>query len=49
MIGNIILWVKNFTKQQFCIHEYKIQQKGEYDWLECEKCGKTSNNYDLLK
>jgi hypothetical protein len=39
MIGNLILNIKNFIKEQFCIHNYKAKI-----WLNgrstCIKCGK---------
>lgn len=44
MIGDLILWVKKFIKQNFiCIHTYKKYGNtvyNPYSWLECTKCGK---------
>jgi hypothetical protein len=36
MIGDIILWIKDFLKNIFCIHNY------EYNCLlkRCKKCGR---------
>ena len=42
MLGDILLWIKNFFKQQTCIHKYKwINRKdngGSFE--ECIKCEK---------
>lgn len=44
MVGDIILWIKQFIKQQTCIHNYKPNRislilKG-HGFDECTKCGK---------
>lgn len=42
MIGDIYLWIKEFIKQQTCIHDYKtIYRKDNGDSFElCKKCDK---------
>lgn len=41
MIGDIILWIKQFVKQQTCIHEYKTDKIGIITGLFCgEICSK---------
>lgn len=40
MLGNLILYLKKFLKQQTCIHEYKSTYRldnGNSFWV-CEKC-----------
>jgi hypothetical protein len=50
MIGDLILIVTRFLYQHFfCIHKYKRYHAGpEYCWIECEKCHKITDNYDLI-
>lgn len=42
MIGDFILWIKKFIKQQTCIHDYKFicrkDNGGSYE--ECIMCDK---------
>lgn len=44
MVGDIILGIKNFFKQEIlCIHEYEektILANVEITYKECKKCGK---------
>lgn len=42
MIGDIILWIKQFIKQQACLHDYKvIYRKDTGDsFYNCCKCDK---------
>lgn len=43
MIGDIILWIKQFIKQQTCIHDYKpnrIVNIMNRPFDECIKCDK---------
>lgn len=42
MIGDLILWIKQFFKETFCIHDYKnhyIHQIGT-SYEKCTKCGR---------
>ena len=49
MIGDLILLIKRLWKQNTCIHKYKVLHCGpDYHYLWCEKCGKVSNNSDLV-
>lgn len=40
MIGDFILWLKVFIKQQTCIHDYRIINRKDNgsDYYECNKC-----------
>lgn len=44
MIGEIILQVRNFLDQTFCIHDYTIKNREVgmqiFTVYECKKCGK---------
>lgn len=40
MIGDIYLFIKQFLKEQFCIHEYTYRQICDYSYRECKKCGR---------
>lgn len=50
MIGDFYLIIKRFLHQHFfCIHKYKRHHVGcDYHWIECEKCGKMTDNYNLI-
>lgn len=50
MIGDIILIIKRFLKQNlFCIHNYRCYHCGtDYNYIKCNKCGKLTDNYDLV-
>lgn len=49
MIGDIILIIKRFFKQLFCIHNYRCYHCGtDYNYIKCNKCGKLTDNYDLV-
>ena len=36
MIGDLILWIKDNWKQQFCLHDYKYTMWSK----KCRKCGR---------
>jgi len=42
MIGDIVLWIKKFWKQQTCIHDYRIIIRKDTggDFHSCFKCDK---------
>lgn len=40
MLGDIILWLKSFKKELFCIHEYGIRWIGTQCYKSCKKCGR---------
>lgn len=40
MIGDIYLFIKQFLKQTFCIHEYVYKEIDIYCLEECKKCGR---------
>lgn len=40
MIGDIYLFIKQFLKEQFCIHEYVRKSIDTCSWKECKKCGR---------
>lgn len=40
MIGDIYLFIKQFLKKQFCIHEYVYKEIGIHYFEECKKCGR---------
>lgn len=40
MIGDIYLFIKQFLKETFCIHEYFHRSIGIQSWKECKKCGR---------
>lgn len=50
MIGDLYLKIKLFIKQNFlCIHKYKRFHCGlDYQYIQCIKCGKLTDNYNLL-
>lgn len=50
MLGDLYLLIKRFLHQHFfCIHEYKRHHCGaDYCYVECVKCGKLTDNYDLI-
>jgi hypothetical protein len=50
MIGDLYLLIKRFFHQHFfCIHEYKRFHCGpDYCYVECVKCGKLTDNFDLI-
>lgn len=50
MFGDLYLRIKRFLHQHFfCIHNYKRYHCGpDYQYVQCEKCGKLTDNYDLI-
>nr|DAJ67187.1 MAG TPA: SAGA-associated factor 73-FINGER, DEUBIQUITINATION, TRANSCRIPTION FACTOR, SAGA [Caudoviricetes sp.] len=40
MIGDIYLFIKQFLKEQFCIHEYYRESIDIQTWRVCKKCGR---------
>ncbi len=41
MLGDFILWIKKFFKQNFfCIHEYVWEGPLDFRYEVCKKCGK---------
>ena len=40
MIGDIYLFIKQFLKEQFCIHEYVRESIYISTWKVCKKCGR---------
>ncbi len=45
MIGDIIIWIRDFLKKETCIHEYKhvnasFRAASCPDFEECKFCGK---------
>lgn len=40
MIGDIYLFIRQFFKQTFCIHEYTYRRIYDYSYRECNKCGR---------
>lgn len=42
MFGDIVLWFKEFFKQQTCVHHYEIVYRKDTggDFLLCSKCNK---------
>lgn len=40
MIGDIYLFIKQFLKETFCIHEYVYKQNDIHHLEECKKCGR---------
>lgn len=42
MIGDLILFIRQFFKECFCIHNYKRQYTimGEWSYEKCTKCGR---------
>nr|DAV51869.1 MAG TPA: acetyl-coA carboxylase zinc finger domain protein [Caudoviricetes sp.] len=40
MIGDIYLFIKQFLKETFCIHEYFRKSIDIQTWKECKKCGR---------
>lgn len=50
MLGDLILNITLWIKQNIlCVHRYKIYHCGpDYSYIQCEKCGKRTNNYNLL-
>lgn len=50
MIGDLYLLIKRFLHQHFfCIHNYKLYHcVPDYQFIQCEKCGKLTDNYDLI-
>ena len=44
MLGDIILWLYKFIKEQTCVHDYSVMPTLRYDesdtYLRCEKCGR---------
>lgn len=50
MIGDLILLIKLFIKRHItCVHNYKLYHCGpDYSYVACTKCGKLTDNYDLI-
>lgn len=40
MIGDIILAIKTWWKQLWCIHKYEWRGKLDWRYEECKKCGR---------
>lgn len=40
MIGDIYLFIKQFLKETFCIHEYVRESIDISSWKVCKKCGR---------
>ena len=40
MIGDIYLFIKQFLKETFCIHEYFRKSINISSWKVCKKCGR---------
>nr|DAD69652.1 MAG TPA: protein of unknown function DUF3797 [Siphoviridae sp. ctlHU7] len=41
MVGDFIIWLKRYLKQNFfCIHRYVWRGHLDFQYEQCEKCGK---------
>ena len=40
MIGDVYLFIKQFLKETFCIHEYVRKSINISAWKVCKKCGR---------
>ena len=47
MLGDIILFFRNWWKKFTCVHEYKHKELGTISFDECCKCGRVKNYFDL--
>lgn len=47
MIGDIVLFIKEWWKKLTCIHDYKHKEFGSISLDQCSKCGKVKNYIDL--
>lgn len=45
MIGDIILAIRQWWKQLWCIHEYKPNSHLDFRTRQCVKCGKLENKF----
>tara|TARA_R110000772_G_scaffold125124_2_gene231801 strand:- start:1113 stop:1253 length:141 start_codon:yes stop_codon:yes gene_type:complete len=43
MVGKIILWIKNFLKQQTCLHDFIPDRVGIITGLSCGRICKKCN------
>lgn len=40
MIGDLILKLRSWLKQCFCIHDYRAIRTFDKTWYRCSKCGR---------
>ena len=49
-MGDLILWIKTWFKENFCIHDYKAKEMGIFGEIVyiCKKCGRIKPECDNI-